>query len=395
MAPFPPPRRASPRGRTPSRARSLAAGLALGLATQGCALGAAQGPGARSPRLVDDPAARALGLDDPLALDAKVVADVEAVVGRAEMPLERFRHVVRYVTSPQSLNFAYAPFETYTAQQAFYRRRGDCMSFANLVNAIARHVGIPSYFVYVNDAAHHYEHGGWFFTSSHVAVGYSEGTTNYVSDFPRQPDEWTAPLFRRLGDDDAAALFFNSHAVDLLVAGRPDEADRIFSYLVGRNVGVAEIYNNYGVTLKRLSRRRDAQTLFEYATQRFPQYAPLYNNGASLAVAAGRTDLAARWLERYERIAEHDPFVHFVRGIDHYHAKRFGPAVEAFRKATKAYESSATALAWLVRAQADAGDAAGAAESFARLRAASPASRLVRQLRERYPHLGAAAPGGG
>jgi Tfp pilus assembly protein PilF len=367
--------------------------LALAAATSACATAPPRVPGAPSARLVDDARARSLGLDDPLALDANIVADVEAVIGRAEMPLERFRHVVRYVTSRQSLNFAYAPFETYTAQQAFYHRRGDCMSFANLVNAIARHVGIPTYFVYINDVPHHYEHGGWFFTSSHVAVGYAEGTTAYVSDFPRQPDEWTFSLFRRVSDDDAAALFYNSRAVDLLVAGRPGEAERVFSYLVDRGVGAAEVYNNYGITLKRLGRPREAHALFEYATRRFPDYAPLYNNGASLAITAGRADLAARWLERYERIAEYDPFVHFVRGIDHFHARRFEQAVEAFRKATRAYENSATALAWLARAQVEAGDGAAAAETFERLRALSPDSKLLRQLRERYPDLGARAPG--
>lgn len=348
------------------------------------------GPGAKAPRLVDD--AKALGLGDPLELDAKIVADVEAVIGRSEMPLERFRHVTRYVTSQQSLNFAYAPFETYSAKDAFYRRRGDCLSFANLVNAIARHVGLPTHFVYINDVPHHYEHAGWFFTSSHVAVGYAEGNATYVSDFPRQPGEWTISLFRPISDDDAAALFYNTGAVDNLVAGRLDEADRVLAYLVGRDVGVAEVYNNYGITLKRRSRAREAQAMFEYATRRFPDYAPLYNNGASLAIASGRADLAAEWLDRYERVARRDPFAHFIRGIDHFHARRFGPAIEAFRRAADAYERSATALAWLVRAQAEAGQLDDAAASFRRLRARAPTSELLQQLRDHYPALEA---GGG
>jgi Tfp pilus assembly protein PilF len=351
----------------------------------------ATGPGAKAPRLVDDAGAKALGLGDPLELDGKMVADIEAVIGRVEMPLERFRHVTRYVTSQQSLNFAYAPFETYSAKDAFYHRRGDCLSFANLVNAIARHVGLPTYFVYINDVPHHYEHAGWFFTSSHVAVGYTEGTATYVSDFPRQPGEWTISLFHRISDDDAAALFYNTGAVDHLIAGRLDEADRVLSYLVGRDVGVAEVYNNYGITLKRRSRVREAQSMFEYATQRFPDYAPLYNNGASLAIASGRADLAAEWLDRYERVSSRDPFAHFVRGIDHFHARRFAPAIEAFRKAASAYENSATALAWLVRAQAEAGQTAAAAESFRRLRGVAPTSELVQQLKAYYPALEAAA----
>ncbi len=389
--------RTAPKGGAPGRparpnalaAAALAA--ALGLGGLGCAAGGARAP-APPPRLVDDAGARALGLGDPLALDAKIVHDVEATVGRIEMPLERFRHVVRYVTSHQSLNFEYDPYETYGAQQAFYHRRGDCLSFANLVNAIARHVGVPTYFVYINDVPHHYEHAGWFFNSSHVAVGYTEGSTNYVSDFPRQPDEWTISLFRRITDDDAAALFYNSLAVDRLVAGRLDESDRILGYLAGRSVNVAEVYNNYGITLKRRSRPREAQSILEYAAARFPAYAPLYNNRASLAIAAGRPDQAAHWLERYERVAERDPFAHYVRGVDHFRARRFELAAASFQKAVGAYDQSATVLAWLVRAQIESGDDAAAAKNFARLRALPGGPKFVGQLLERYPGLGLNAP---
>jgi tetratricopeptide (TPR) repeat protein len=358
---------------------------AVGLASQGCAT--APPPGPQAPRTVDSVRALGMGLEDPLALDAKIIHDLEAVVGRTETSLQRFRHVVRYVTSPQSLHFSYSPFETFSAERAFYERRGDCLSFANLVNALARRVGLETYFVYINDVPHHYEHGGWFFTSSHVAVGYSEGGTNYVSDFPREPDEWTVMLFRRIADDDAAALYYNSLAADRLVAGRVEEAERILGRLVDRNVDAAEIYNNYGLVLNRRGLRAEANSMFTYAAARFPNYAPLYNNGASLAIAAGQPELASQWLERYDQAARHDPFSHFIRGLEHYRNRRFDRAADEFATAAKAYDYSATTLAWLVRSQAEGGHRHEAANTFRRLRTMVPLSKLVKQLRERYPDL--------
>ncbi|HEU4406002.1 MAG TPA: transglutaminase domain-containing protein [Polyangiaceae bacterium] len=381
----------------PSRAGAgrLAAALfaaALGLLASGCAP-PARGPAAPpGPGVVESVRALGLGLDDPLALDARIVADLEATVGRAESPLQRFRHVVRYVTSRQSLHFQYSPFETFSAERAFYERRGDCLSFANLVNALARRVGLDTYFVYINDVPHHYEHGGWFFTSSHVAVGYSEGATNYVSDFPREPDEWTVLLFRRIADDDAAALYYNSIAADRLVAGQIEPAERILGHLVDRRVNAAEIYNNYGLVLNRRGQHAEANSVFDHAAARFPGYAPIYNNGASLAIAAGQPELATRWLERFDQAARADPFAHFVRGLEHYRARRFDRATDEFSAAAKAYDRSATSLAWLVRSQAEGGRRAEAAQSFRRLRALVPRSKLTRQLREHYPFLEA---GGG
>jgi Tfp pilus assembly protein PilF len=370
----------------PAFATALLA-AAFGLLAQGCAPTTPAPAAPRGPGVVETARALGAGLDDPLALDTKIVADLEATVGRAESPLQRFRHVVRYVTSRQSLHFQYSPFETYSAERAFYERRGDCLSFANLVNALARRVGVNTYFVYINDVPHHYERGGWFYTSSHVAVGFSEGATNYVSDFPREPDEWTVMLFRRIPDEDAAALYYNSIAADRLVAGRVEEAERILGHLVDRNVNAAEIYNNYGLVLNRRGQHAEANAVFDHAAKRFPGYAPLYNNGASLAIAAGQPELATQWLERFDQASQSDPFAHFIRGLEHYKNRRFDKAESDFAAAAKAYDRSATSLAWLVRSQAEGGRRREAAETFRRLRALVPQSKLTRQLRAIYPFL--------
>jgi Transglutaminase-like superfamily len=365
----------------------------LGLLAQGCAPLAQAPASPPGPSVVETMRALDAKLDDPLALDANIVADLEATVGRTEQtPLQRFRHVVRYVTSRQSLHFQYSPFETFSAERAFYERRGDCLSFANLVTALSRRLGLQTYFVYINDVPHHYERGGWFFTSSHVAVGYSEGATNYVSDFPREPDEWTVMLFKRIPDQDAAALFYNSLAADRLIAGRVAEAETILGHLVDRGVNAAEIYNNYGLVLNRRGLHAEANSVFDHAAARFPGYAPLYNNGASLAIAAGQPELASQWLERFDKAAQADPFAHFVRGLEHYKSRRFDRAEIEFASAAKAYDRSATSLAWLVRSQVEGGRRREAAETFRKLRTLVPKSKLTRELRARYPFLEA---GGG
>src|SRR3954462_14953565 len=121
------------------------------------------------------------------------------------------------------------------------------MAYTNLFMALARSLGIDAYFVHVRDVQNYYEKAGWFFVSSHVAVGYGAGPNAEVIDFAKEISDWKLALYSRISDDAALALYYNNVAVDHMLTGRKDDAERLLRFWLKREPAVAELYNNLGV----------------------------------------------------------------------------------------------------------------------------------------------------
>jgi len=113
---------------------------------------------------------------DPFSLDADMLADVDRVVGFSGTPEERLRRLLRYVKDDSFLHFRYeSANRSFTAREAYRAPQGDCVSFALLYAAFARHLDVPVSFVYVHNLDGYFEKNGLFDLSSHVAVGYRSG----------------------------------------------------------------------------------------------------------------------------------------------------------------------------------------------------------------------------
>ena len=90
---------------------------------------------------------QAAGLDvvDPLAIDDEMRAAAVRAVGRHGTELERLQRLNRWLRG--SFGFTYDAAATRTAREAFHARSGDCLSYAHLFNALARHVGVSMGYV--------------------------------------------------------------------------------------------------------------------------------------------------------------------------------------------------------------------------------------------------------
>src|SRR5262245_25127407 len=115
------------------RVLSLIAVNAIAFALSGCAPKVSGGLDP-SARLVAEARSSGIALVDPMALDddEKVIVEREARGG--ERPEDQLRYIAGW------LGFRYEPSSSLPAREAFRTRRGDCMSYALLVTAIARHL---------------------------------------------------------------------------------------------------------------------------------------------------------------------------------------------------------------------------------------------------------------
>lgn len=326
-------------------------------------------------------------MSNPLDLDPALLRETREKLGVWGDPVERLRRIMFYINDNEGGGFEYAPNLSLSASEAYRRRRGDCMAYANLFVSLARGVGLPVYFVHVSEVLSHYELGGQFFTSSHVAVGYGSGPSSMVIDFTKENKDWKLAVYRTIDDAAAVALYYNNLAVDAMIAGRLDEAEVILDYLLEAEPQVEELYNNLGVVLNRRGRYKDALSVLQRGMRVSPHYKPFFTNGMVAARGAGRSDVARELEAQGQAIAEANPYFIFARGMGLYQSAEYTRAAEELARAASAKPDSAVIYAWLTRAWMSAGDPERGRKAFEEARRLSPDSKLLHDLMEQYPEL--------
>ena len=372
------------------RGRRRFAGVVLCAALgAGCAKAPALPEAADVARIRADAEAEGVRLDDPLALDPEIVAQTKREVGGMPSPDMRLRALIDYLNASGRMRFEYTPNRSLTAQEAFHERRGDCLAYTQLFVALARQLGLHAYFVHVTEVRDYYEKNGWFFVSSHVAVGQGTGPNATVIDFTKEITDWRLALYEAIDDGAALALYYNNVAVDLMTSGKPAKAEHLLRFLLEHDPGVVELYNNLGVVLIRQGRHAEALSVLNRGIVRFAAYAPLYTNAIRAAQMLGRPDLSAWYEQRGRALAQDDPYFLFARALRFFEQQRFALAARQFERASAAKPDSPVILAWLARSYLSAGRKHDAADAYGRARKLAPREHILDELKHQYPELGA------
>jgi Tfp pilus assembly protein PilF len=362
------------------------------MATAGCASApVARAPGAlvaRTPaELVAEARAEGLAAEDPLEIDAEMKAEVERVVGRMGTPEERLKRLFRFLNDRMFVGFQYASNRSLTARDAYRQRSGDCVAYTHLFVSLARHLGVPVYFVYVREVEGHYERGGAHYLSSHVAIGYGHGPMAMVMDLAKQAPDWSLSLYNAIDDGTALALYQNNLAVDAMMAGELDRAEHALRFWRARRPNAVELHNNLGVLLNRRGRYAEALAVLEEGIASFPKYLPLYTNAIVAARAAGQQKVAIALVRRSQAVGDEDPLLLLVSAMSLYQEGDSTGAAERLERAGEMLPESAVIAAWLARVYLGAGRKQEGERAFERVRKLEPGGRLERDLRREFPLL--------
>ncbi len=327
-----------------------------------------------------------LVMQDPFKLDPEIKAHVEEVVGLRGDAVERMHRLRDFMSGAHELAFQYKP-ATYNANEAYRARGGDCMAYTLLFVALARDLGLPVHVVHVTQVKNYYERGGWFFVSSHVAVGFFSGANATVIDLSKEVKQYDLAIYEAIDDSAATALFYNNVAVDHLMQGDLKGADQMLTFLHRREPAVVELTNNLGVLLNREHRYAESLALLNEGIARDPAYEPYYTNAIHAARQAGLPAVVADLEARGQRVAETDPFFLFARGMTAFEHDQFSVAARELERAADAKPDSPVILGWLTRAYMAEGDRENGRRAYDRARRIAPRDPLVRDLFDRYPEL--------
>jgi len=378
-------------------AKSLAVAVVLVLAP-GCATTSANRP-TQTAVWIDQAGAEGVFLEPPLRLSPQIMTLAREKIGYAGTEKSRLLKIVRFLSEMDGLAFGYQTQSSLPAEKAFQARRGDCMSYANLLVALARTLDVPVRFVRITELPVTWEAGGRFFESSHMAV--AMGRTNawdqsVVVDFGSvHTSPWRFSLYDDVSDEEAFILFQNNVAVQRMLAGDLLTAERMLRFLHHVSPRTPEVPNNLSLVLLHNGQDREALDLLEASVEQFPRFRPLFANAVQAARHIGDEELAKTLEARGKELLEDEPAWNFNEGMRSYHARAYSTAALRFEKALAADPENVRLLAWSARAHLAAGNIRRGLEQVERIRSGPPSetrTRLLEDLRSAFPQIDTPAP---
>lgn len=285
---------------------------------------------------------------DPLLVNAQI-RDAAAHLAGSGTALDRLRRLQRALFDGTLFPFRYENRGTYTAEEAFRLREGNCLSFTNLFVAMGRSLGLPVTTALVRRVQATEKEGDLIIVNNHVVAALSYETSWYCFDFDRRPHELPTNL-QPLDDLWITALYLNNRGADELLAANPEMALHYFDWATRLAPRFAPAWGNVGVARRRLGDIKGAFEAYRQALTVAPEDAVILGNLASLYRSIGREHEAELALKAF-KVTDATPHTLIVRGDLDLTQGRLRAAMRLYKRA----RSLAPRLAdpWVALARAE------------------------------------------
>jgi Flp pilus assembly protein TadD len=230
------------------------------------------------------------------------------------------------------LNLQYNNLTTYTAEQTFYARQGNCLSFTNLYVALAREAGIDASYQEVEVPAAWSAVGKRHYFSLHINVLVElRGNRQKVVDFDVQNRSGRV-LGTPVSDETAAAQYDNNMAVYYLEGG-----DLPLAFLHSRRAIEARpqtgyFWANLGTILRRAGAQAEAEEAYLTAIELSEEPSAI-SNLARLYEKQGKHELAVEYAQKAEYYRAKNPYYLYELAENAYDEGDFETANKLLRSA--------------------------------------------------------------
>ncbi len=242
-------------------------------------------------------AVRELGLD-PATVSCPVSATPEMrraahLYGGNGSDTDRLGRMHKALLDRNDFAFEYEKVVTFTAEEAFAARRGNCVSFSNLLVAFARSVGIPLQAGLVLTSGSSEKVGDLVLTYSHMVAVYpsTKGFTIYDFYVDRARIDVGGEL-RLLDDLEIAAISLSNRGVAALREGDLASARDLLEKAVRLGPKLPDLHANLGIVYWRQGDIDLAFATFLRGLDLEPHRAALLHNLAALDLELGRVEEA-------------------------------------------------------------------------------------------------------
>ncbi len=280
-----------------------------------------------------------LDLPLPQAAEAELLAvndDMRAFLAAHVPPDASSKQRVEAILAAildDGLRLDYNLFQTLTAEEAFYSRQGNCMSFTSLFVALARESGLRVRFQEVEVPPSWESQGDTWMYNKHINAVVDLHGSSIMIDFAREPFDTD---FRRrlLADDEALARYHNNVGVHLMTAGQTARAFTHFSTALQLSPRTGYFWTNLGSLYRRADLELAAESAYLTAIEVSRDAAGM-SNLARLYRHQGRDAAATYYEEKVELFRRKNPYYLHNLATEAYAAGDYELAVQRARSAIR------------------------------------------------------------
>ncbi|HYN21634.1 MAG TPA: tetratricopeptide repeat protein, partial [Thermoanaerobaculia bacterium] len=275
-------------------------------------------------------------------------------------PEKRLEVLLAGIFDPGKLDLQYEARYTATAQEVFKTKRANCLAFTSLFVGMAREVGVPVFFLAVDDVERFEKEGDLVVVSGHVSAGYGVGPEIKILDFSAAPQTPTYRRVHRISDLTAVALFHSNRGGELLRLGKHDEALPWLQRAVAVDPDLSGAWINYGVALRRAGKATEAEAAYRKALEVDPTAVSAYQNLASMLRSQGKKQEAEDLMALSSKLGSRNPFIYLSLGDLSLIHGRLDEARRFYKRALRLYRGSAepyAAMGIVALAAGDSGEA--------------------------------------
>ena len=292
----------------------------------------------------------------PFEVTDEMRAWVHARVPDSGSPEQRLERLLGAIVDPSGMALSYEGTSTNTAHDAFASRKANCLGFTSLFVGLARELGIPAFYLGVDDVERFERDGDLLVISGHVSAGFDlGGGRTKILEFTNAPSADYRHT-RRLSDLTAIALYHSNHGAELLRAGRLDEALPWLRKAVSIDPELGDGWVDLGVGLRRAGDLAGAEAAYRRALEVNPQGASAYQNLAVLLRMRGQSREADDLLALSTQASGQNPFSYIALGDLSLSQGRTEEARRFYRRAMRLNRDDAEPYAALGLAALAGGD---------------------------------------
>ncbi|MBN2235091.1 MAG: tetratricopeptide repeat protein [Opitutales bacterium] len=221
---------------------------------------------------------------------------------------ERLDSLLHELVSPEGLGFTYDASLTLTASEAFEMRRGNCLSFALLVTAIGREIGLNVHFNRSPRNPSWTDLGRIVVENHHInCVVKTDYSAHLVELFPEYTTLYSYQL-DLIKDEEALADFYNNRAVFYVADGNSSEAHEHFKQATRIYPDSSATWKNWSILHKAEGNIQKAENCLNNALRAKGDKASVYFMLSQIHEQRNNLEMAQRYAKLAEKFNRRNPF---------------------------------------------------------------------------------------
>jgi len=312
---------------------------------------------------------------DVLALSPEMEEFLELYILQYSDKQTRRHLLLNAVTGNGVLGFDYDESLTLTAAEAFEKRAGNCISFANMLVALARRSGLKAYYQEIFKLAEWSSRERTVLLIKHINVVIESRSTTYVIDVSgRRMD----PKVRRriINDRHARALYLNNIGAEALLKNDLPTAYAYMLKAIETEPTLKDSWVNIGVIFGRNNQLNEAETAFKSVLEIDHAEHSAMSNLYEVYLAQGNLEAAAELQAKVEKYRLSSPHYLLKMSDEALEREQFGESISLLQRALKKKRDDHMLHFALAKTQFLSGEVSAAEDSLARAREFAPQSMI-------------------